>query len=70
MLTPAAFNRFTSSWFRGSSANARTDRATTGPISATDCSASGGSAITRSIVRKWRASVAAAFSPTWRMPSA
>ena len=54
----------------GMLANARTDAATTGPISDTDWRASGGSVMIRSIVRKWRASVAAAFSPTWRMPSA
>ena len=35
MLTPAAASRATSARLRGSSANARTDAATTGPISAT-----------------------------------
>ena len=68
MLTPAAFSRAIRSRFRGSSANARTDAATTGPMSGADCSASIGASRTRSIVRKWRASVAAAFSPTCRMP--
>ena len=54
-------SRATSSRLRGSSAKARTDAATTGPISATDCSASVGSLISRSIERKCRARVAAAF---------
>ena len=57
--TPAARSRSTSARLRGSSANARTDAATTGPIS--------GDRLQRldaarpaiaSIVRKWRASVA------------
>ena len=51
MFTPACSSRATSARLRGSSAKARTEAATTGPTSATDCSASTGASITRSIVR-------------------
>jgi len=50
MFTPAALSRSTSSRFRGSSANCFTDAATTGPISATDCSASIDASSNRSMV--------------------
>ena len=71
MFTPAAASLATSARFCGSSAKLRTDAATTGP------DVRNGLQLPRpappgspSIVRRCRASVAAAFSPTWRMPSA
>ena len=71
MLTPAASSRSISARLRGSSANARTDAATHRAdlrhrLQRLDAARRAA----RSIVRKCRASVAAAFSPTWRMPSA
>ena len=70
MFTPAAASLATSARLCGSSANARTDAATTGPISGTVCSVSSGASRIASMCRRYRASVAAAFSPTCRMPSA
>ena len=70
MFTPTAFSSLYELLiprFLGKRPHGRGD---TGPISGTAWSASIDSVISRSIDRKRRVSVAAAFSPTWRMPSA
>jgi hypothetical protein len=70
MFTPASRSRSISSRLCGSSANALTDAASTGPTSGAACNVSSDALNTPSMVRKCRARLLAAFSPTCRIPSA